>query len=395
MHSDESQGKLEAKEQGQNCREESTKDLQTESDFDEACSSKSQRSILSDSWTLAFVWIFAGLLLIELVLSYHPKPTSIRQIVKQLNELNSSKDLSAHSRKELSDLHWYKHFLASQNYLERNDIDQAEEEADKIIAIADALHNVMPQGPKTGFCLNPFDLSMQHLATAFECQPSEIGRTFSDPPLFESVFFADQIKNERMAHFAYSERLLKKAIQYGDATGDYSFYVSNLEHLSKCLAEQGKTEEQKAVMKALEEAIEREEHDQYLCKRIESYEKQAKLLESQGRLSEAELKLKIAITDAENREDLSSKRLDRLLKENTEAVNKKLGVSCLNTCSALQALGDFYQRTGQDSKEQTTLSELYRLERQTLPEHCWIITRDCARLKSIQNAAPLPLDNAN
>jgi len=85
--------------------------------------------------------------------------------------------------------------------------------------------------------------------------------------------------------------------------------------------------------------------------RVSALTDHAQLFESEGRLVEAEQKLKVAISLCETNEDLSTTGLERLRRYNVQAKEESGYCGDLWTCAYLKRLADLYKKAGRPEEK--------------------------------------------
>lgn len=137
------------------------------------------------------------------------KAGSFRHIVRQLNKLNSSS-----SALKEADCDWLMHYRIAKNNLRFCRTDDALNEAETIIDVARKQGCRISSQTDVQGQIYAFDACMHDLAYELILAPPQISRSFSDPPLFESVLYADQLKDEKLEKVEIAEELIRAGLRW-------------------------------------------------------------------------------------------------------------------------------------------------------------------------------------
>jgi hypothetical protein len=161
----------------------------------------------------------------------------------------------------------------------------------------------------------------------------------------------------------YAERLYRKSIAIGTQAG--RGYPSDFQELADCFFTAGDTVAAEKAMSSYRETLASRESAGHWTIQANALSEDARLLEKENKLPEAEQKLKLLLSTYEAHEDLSPAGLRKMRQKNIEWQKKYPDSSLdLNTCTALKALADFYDRTGHPQELLRMRQRLHELHSQ-------------------------------
>jgi len=161
----------------------------------------------------------------------------------------------------------------------------------------------------------------------------------------------------------YAERLYRKSIVIGIQAGHA--YSSDYGELADCYLTAGDTVAAEKAMSSYREDLASRESAGHWTIQANALSEDARRLEKENKLPEAEQKLKLLLSTYEAHEDLSPAGLEKMRQENIQWQKKYPGSSStLHTSMALEQLADFYNRTGHPQEVVRLRQRLHELHNQ-------------------------------